>query len=116
YPKKAMGYSLYYPPENKVFVARNAKFFENSVITQEASWCLEDLQIIQKEDTHPSINTSFNLEEDDQEIDEPQIEFIYNATLLDPKANKWLDAMNVEMQSAAPRKNLELLVVLCRKI
>ncbi|GJW88600.1 retrotransposon protein, putative, ty1-copia subclass [Tanacetum coccineum] len=32
-----MGYSFYYPPENKVFVARNVEFFENSLITQEAS-------------------------------------------------------------------------------
>nr|GEW43788.1 hypothetical protein [Tanacetum cinerariifolium] len=37
YPKETMGYSFYYPPENKVFVAMNAEFFENSLITQEAS-------------------------------------------------------------------------------
>ncbi|GJU60550.1 retrotransposon protein, putative, ty1-copia subclass [Tanacetum coccineum] len=67
-----MGYSFYYPPENKVFIARNAEFFKNSLITQEASGSLEDLEIIQEEDTHPSINTSLNREEDDQEIDEPQ--------------------------------------------
>nr|GEW12941.1 hypothetical protein [Tanacetum cinerariifolium] len=66
YPKETMGYSLYYPPENKVLVARNAEFLE--LITQEASGSLEDLKIIQKEDTHPSIDTSLNHEEDDQEI------------------------------------------------
>ncbi|GJW56338.1 retrotransposon protein, putative, ty1-copia subclass [Tanacetum coccineum] len=71
-PKEMIGYSFYYPPENKVFVARNAEFFENSLITQEASGSLEDLEIIQEEDTHPSINTSLHHEEDDQEIDEPQ--------------------------------------------
>nr|GEZ16813.1 putative retrotransposon Ty1-copia subclass protein [Tanacetum cinerariifolium] len=32
----------------------------------------EDLEIIQEEDTHPSIDTSLNHEEDDQKIDEPQ--------------------------------------------
>nr|GFA13387.1 putative retrotransposon protein [Tanacetum cinerariifolium] len=32
-----MGYSFYYPPENKVLVTRNAEFLENSLITQEAS-------------------------------------------------------------------------------
>ncbi|GKF29014.1 hypothetical protein Tco_0095356 [Tanacetum coccineum] len=37
YSKETMGYSFYCPPGNKVFVARNAKFFENSLITQEAS-------------------------------------------------------------------------------
>nr|GEW43309.1 hypothetical protein [Tanacetum cinerariifolium] len=71
-----MGYSFYYPPKNKVLVARNAKFLENSLITQEASRSLEDLEIIQEEDTHPSIYTSLNHEEDDLEIDEPQSDII----------------------------------------
>ncbi|GJZ99080.1 retrotransposon protein, putative, ty1-copia subclass [Tanacetum coccineum] len=71
YPKETMGYSFYYPPENKVFVARNAEFLENCLIAQEASGSLEDLEIIQEEDTHPSLDTSLNHEEDDQEIDEP---------------------------------------------
>ncbi|GKB93923.1 retrovirus-related pol polyprotein from transposon TNT 1-94 [Tanacetum coccineum] len=39
YPKETMGYSFYYPPENKVFVAQNAEFFENDIIDQEASGC-----------------------------------------------------------------------------
>ncbi|GJZ29993.1 retrotransposon protein, putative, ty1-copia subclass [Tanacetum coccineum] len=72
YPKETMGYSFYYPPENKVLVARNAEFLENSLITQEASGSLEDLEIIQDEDMHPSIDTSLHHEEDDLEIDEPQ--------------------------------------------
>nr|GFB11385.1 hypothetical protein [Tanacetum cinerariifolium] len=60
YPKEMMGYSFYYPPKNKVLVARNTEFLENSLITQEASGSLEDLEIIQEEDTHPSIDTSLN--------------------------------------------------------
>ncbi|GKD07095.1 retrotransposon protein, putative, ty1-copia subclass, partial [Tanacetum coccineum] len=89
---------------------------------------LEDLEIIQEEDTHPSINTSSHHEEDDQEIDEPQSDIIsiYSFTRTrhasdrmclyvdveehklgdlgepanyDPESDKWLDAMNVEMQS-----------------
>nr|GFB53815.1 hypothetical protein [Tanacetum cinerariifolium] len=72
YPKETMGYSFYYPPENKVLVARNAKFLDNSFINQEASGSQEDLEIIQEEDTHPSIDTSLNHEEDDLEIDKPQ--------------------------------------------
>ncbi|GJS67264.1 retrotransposon protein, putative, ty1-copia subclass [Tanacetum coccineum] len=133
YPKETMGYSFYYPPENKVFVARNAEFFENSLITQEASGSLEDLEIIQEEDTHPSENTSSHHDEDNQEIDEPQSDIIpirrstrtrhapdrmclnieadeyelgdlnepanYKAALSDPEFDKWLKAMNVEMQS-----------------
>ncbi|GKA14432.1 zinc finger, CCHC-type containing protein, partial [Tanacetum coccineum] len=133
YPKETMGYSFYYPPENKVLVARNAEFLENSLINQEASGSLEDLEIIQEEDTHPSIDTSLNHEEDDLEIDEPQSDIIpirrstrtrrptdrmclyidaeehelgdlgepanYKAALLDLESDKWLNAMNVEMQS-----------------
>nr|GEV20477.1 zinc finger, CCHC-type [Tanacetum cinerariifolium] len=58
YPKETMRYSFYYPPENKVFVARNAEFLENSLINHEASESLDDLKIIQDEDTHPSLDTS----------------------------------------------------------
>nr|GEX30175.1 putative reverse transcriptase domain-containing protein [Tanacetum cinerariifolium] len=71
-----MGYSFYYLPENKVFVAQNAKLFENSLITQIASGSLEDFELIQEEDTHPSKNTSSHHEEGNQEIDEPQSDII----------------------------------------
>ncbi|GJZ51127.1 retrotransposon protein, putative, ty1-copia subclass [Tanacetum coccineum] len=142
YPKETMGYSFYYPPENKVFVARNAEFFENEVIDHEASGSLEDLEIIQEEDTHPSLDTSLNHEEDDQEIDEPQSDINpirrstrtrcptdrlclyvdaeehelgdlgepanYKAALLDPESDKWLNAMNVEMQSMKDNEVLKL--------
>ncbi|GKE74631.1 retrotransposon protein, putative, ty1-copia subclass [Tanacetum coccineum] len=142
YPKEKIGYSFYYPPENKVLVARNAEFLENSLITQEASGSLEDLEIIQEEDTHPSIDTSLNHEEDDLEIDEPQSDIIpicrsirirnapnrmclyinaeehelgdlgepanYKAALLDPEFDKWLNAMNMEMQSMKDNKVWDL--------
>nr|GEW28841.1 hypothetical protein [Tanacetum cinerariifolium] len=72
YPKKTMGYSFYYLPENKVLVARNAEFLENSLIDQEASGSLEDLEIIQEEDTHPFLDTRLNHKEEDLEINEPQ--------------------------------------------
>nr|GFD54290.1 zinc finger, CCHC-type [Tanacetum cinerariifolium] len=48
YPKETMGYSFYYLPENKVLVARNAEFLENSLIDQEASGSLEDLELFKK--------------------------------------------------------------------
>ncbi|GJW32819.1 retrotransposon protein, putative, ty1-copia subclass [Tanacetum coccineum] len=133
YPKETIGYSFYYPPENKVFVARNAEFLKDDLITQEASGSLEDLEIIQEQDTHPSENTSAHHDERNQEINEPQSDIIpirrstrtrhapdrmclyiddaeyelgdlneldnYKAALLDPESNKWLEAMNVEMQS-----------------
>ncbi|GJW36083.1 retrotransposon protein, putative, ty1-copia subclass [Tanacetum coccineum] len=67
YPKETTGYYFYYPPENKILVARNAEFFENSLIVQEASGCHgllqmsgsdKGLELIQEEDTQPSENTS----------------------------------------------------------
>ncbi|GJR93718.1 putative reverse transcriptase domain-containing protein [Tanacetum coccineum] len=98
-----------------------------------SKWESKDLEIIQEEDTHPSIDTSLNHEEDDQEIDEPQSDINpirnstrtrhapdrmclhvnaeehklrdlgepanYKAALLDPGSDKWLNTMNVEMQS-----------------
>ncbi|GJU43254.1 retrotransposon protein, putative, ty1-copia subclass [Tanacetum coccineum] len=133
YPKETMGYSFYSPSENKVFVARNAEFFESKLLDLKASGSVEDLEEIQEEDTNPSVETSLNHEEDDQEIDEPQSDINpirrstrtrrptdrlclyidteehelgdlgepanYRAALLDPESKKWLDAMNVEMQS-----------------
>ncbi|GKD73694.1 retrotransposon protein, putative, ty1-copia subclass, partial [Tanacetum coccineum] len=106
---------------------------KNNLINQEVSGSLKDLEIIQEEDTHPSIDTSLNHEEDDPEIDEPQSDIIhirrstrtrrptdrmclyidaeehelgdlgepanYKVALLDPESDKWLNAMNVEMQS-----------------
>ncbi|GJW84466.1 retrotransposon protein, putative, ty1-copia subclass [Tanacetum coccineum] len=76
YLKETMGYSFYYPPENNVFVAQNAEFFKNSLITQEASGNLEDLELIQEEDTHRSENTSSNHDEDNQYINEPKSDII----------------------------------------
>nr|GEV85918.1 hypothetical protein [Tanacetum cinerariifolium] len=140
--EEMMGYSFDCLPENKVFVARNAEFFKNSRITQEATGSLEDLEIIQEEDTHPSIDTSLNHEEDGQEIDEPQSDINsirkssrarrapdrmclhidaeehelgdlseptnYKAALLDPESDKWLDALNVEMQSMKDNEKTDM--------
>ncbi|GKG06888.1 hypothetical protein Tco_0329857, partial [Tanacetum coccineum] len=59
YPKETMGYYFYFPPENKIVVARYAEFFEKRLINQEISGRVVDLEEIQeKEDTTPSENTS----------------------------------------------------------
>ncbi|GJR31067.1 retrotransposon protein, putative, ty1-copia subclass [Tanacetum coccineum] len=58
YPKKTMGYYFYFPPENKIVVARYAEFFEKNLITQEVSGRAIDLEEIQDEDTSPSEITS----------------------------------------------------------
>nr|GFB20025.1 hypothetical protein [Tanacetum cinerariifolium] len=49
---------------------------KNSLIDQEASGSIEDLEIIQEEDTHPSLDTSLNHEEEDLEINEPQSDIV----------------------------------------
>ncbi|GJT70537.1 retrotransposon protein, putative, ty1-copia subclass [Tanacetum coccineum] len=58
YPKETMGYYFYFPPENKIVVARYAEFFEKNLITQEVSGRVMDLEEIQDEDTSPSEITS----------------------------------------------------------
>ncbi|GJT09014.1 retrotransposon protein, putative, ty1-copia subclass [Tanacetum coccineum] len=107
YPKETMGYSFYYPPENKVFVARNDEFLENSLITQEASRSLEDLEIIQEKDTHPFKNTSLHHDEEYEygDLNEPAN---YKAASLDTKSDKWLSTINVEMQSMKDNKVWDL--------
>nr|GEV30340.1 hypothetical protein [Tanacetum cinerariifolium] len=102
------------PSENKVFVAWNSKFFGSKLLDLLASGSVKDLELIQKEDTNPSVDTSLNHEEDDQDlmclymflyIDTEEHELgdlgepsNYKAALLDPESKKWLDAMNGEMK------------------
>ncbi|GKB43870.1 retrotransposon protein, putative, ty1-copia subclass [Tanacetum coccineum] len=111
YLRETMGYYFYYPLENKIFVSQNAEFFENSFMVQEASGShglLEmsgsdkGLEIIQEEDTQPSINTSKEhnevapIEEYELgDLDEPPN---FKAALADPKSDKWLEVMNTLMQ------------------
>nr|GEU65866.1 hypothetical protein [Tanacetum cinerariifolium] len=98
-----------------------------------ASGSVEDLELIQEEDTNHSLDTSLDHEEDDQEIDEPQSDINpirksfktrrapdrmwlyidaeehelgdlgepanYKAALLDLESKKWIDVMNVKIQS-----------------
>ncbi|GJV67459.1 retrotransposon protein, putative, ty1-copia subclass [Tanacetum coccineum] len=49
---------FYFPPENKIVVARYAEFFEKNLITQEVSGRAMDLKEIQDDDTSPSEITS----------------------------------------------------------
>ncbi|GJX13008.1 hypothetical protein Tco_0204766 [Tanacetum coccineum] len=58
YPKETMGYYFYFPPENKIVVARYAEFLEKNLISQEVSRRAGEFKEIQDEDTSPSENTS----------------------------------------------------------
>ncbi|GJU23130.1 retrotransposon protein, putative, ty1-copia subclass [Tanacetum coccineum] len=132
YLKETMGYYFYFPPENKIVVARYARFFEKSLITQEVSGKAIDLEEIQNEDTSPSEITSeipmevegfeppqeevilirrserthrapnhlcLNVEAEEHSLGDINEPTSYKAVMLDPESNKWLDAMNAEMQS-----------------
>ncbi|GJV99320.1 retrotransposon protein, putative, ty1-copia subclass [Tanacetum coccineum] len=72
YPKETMGYYFYFPPENKIIVARYAEFFEKCLISQEISERAEDLEEIQeKEDITPSEITS-NIPQEVEGFEPPQ--------------------------------------------
>ncbi|GJU95381.1 hypothetical protein Tco_1320137 [Tanacetum coccineum] len=53
-----MGYYFYFPPENKIVVARYAEFLEKNLLSQEVSRRAEELEEIQDKDTSPSENIS----------------------------------------------------------
>ncbi|GJS59586.1 retrotransposon protein, putative, ty1-copia subclass [Tanacetum coccineum] len=65
HPKETTGYYFYFPPENKIVVARYAEFFEKNLISQKASRRVVELKEIQEEDTPPSENTSKHLVEEE---------------------------------------------------
>ncbi|GKC30919.1 retrotransposon protein, putative, ty1-copia subclass [Tanacetum coccineum] len=88
YLKETMGYSFYYPPKNKVLVAQNAEFLENSLITQE----------VHKDTTCPD-HMCLYIDAEEHELGDLGETANYKATLLDLESDKWIDAMNVEMQS-----------------
>ncbi|GJY07048.1 retrotransposon protein, putative, ty1-copia subclass, partial [Tanacetum coccineum] len=137
YPKETMGYYFYFPPENKIVVARYAEFFEQTLITQEVNGRAIDLKEIQDDDTSPSkITSEIPIEVEGFELPQPEVIPIrrserthrapnrlclhveaeehslgdlneptsYKAVMLDPESNKWLDAMNAEMQSMIENK------------
>ncbi|GJR80951.1 retrotransposon protein, putative, ty1-copia subclass [Tanacetum coccineum] len=132
YLKETMGYYFYFPPENKIVVARYAEFFEKNLLSQEVSGRAGELEEIQDEDTSPSEITSeipmevegfeppqeeeapvrrserphrapnrlcLNVEVEEHSLGDLNEPANYKAAMLDQESNKWLDAMNAEMQS-----------------
>ncbi|GJU50154.1 hypothetical protein Tco_1219709 [Tanacetum coccineum] len=85
-----MGYYFYYLLENKIFVARNAVFFENSLMVQEAGGSHGLLE---------SNRYGFYVDVKEYELENLNEPPNYKAALSDPKFDKWLEAMNTEMQS-----------------
>ncbi|GKA11044.1 retrotransposon protein, putative, ty1-copia subclass [Tanacetum coccineum] len=99
-------YELWYgkvPNMSYLKLLRGAEFFEKNLITQEVSGRAIDLEEIQDEDTSPfEITSEIPMEVKEAEehslgdLNEPTS---YKAVILDSKSNKWIDAMNAEIQS-----------------
>ncbi|GJT42114.1 retrovirus-related pol polyprotein from transposon TNT 1-94 [Tanacetum coccineum] len=101
-PKEMMDYYFNFPPGNKIVVARYVEFLEKNIISQEVSGRAVELEEIQDEDTPPSENTSkipMKAEVEEHTLGDLNEPTNYKAALLDPKSDKWLDAINAEMQS-----------------
>nr|GFB26429.1 hypothetical protein [Tanacetum cinerariifolium] len=86
YPKETMGYYFYYPPKNKVVVERSTR-------TPKAPnrICL-NVEIV-------SYQLYFNVEVEEHSLSDKGKPASYKAALSDPKFEKWLVAMNAEIQS-----------------
>ncbi|GKF94663.1 hypothetical protein Tco_0284363, partial [Tanacetum coccineum] len=107
-----MGYSFYNPSENKVFVAQNAEFFENDLIDLKAK---DDQEIDEPQSDinpicrstrirHATDRLCLHVDAEEHELEDIGEPANYKATLLDPESDKWLNAMNVEMQSMRDNK------------
>nr|GEZ29171.1 putative retrotransposon protein [Tanacetum cinerariifolium] len=127
YPKETMGYYFYYPPENKIVVEMYADFLEKDFILQKESGRIIELE---DEDILPSKNTSehpieeeslapiidpdrlcFNVEVEEHGLWDLNEHANYKAALSDPEFEKWLVAMNAEMQSMYDNKVWRLVVL-----
>ncbi|GJX78079.1 retrotransposon protein, putative, ty1-copia subclass [Tanacetum coccineum] len=109
YPKENMGYYFYFPPENKIVVARYAEFFEKRLISQEISGRAvegfeppqeEVIPIRRSERTHRASNhLCLNVEVEEHSLGDLNEPTSYKAAMLDLESNKWIDAINAEIQS-----------------
>ncbi|GJX81490.1 retrotransposon protein, putative, ty1-copia subclass [Tanacetum coccineum] len=104
YLKETMGYYFYFPPENKIVVARYDEFFEKNFSSQEVSRRVVKLEEIQDEDILHSENTS-KIPREFEGFDPPQEEVIpvCRSCLVDLPPNcktvgsKWLFKKKINM-------------------
>ncbi|GJW58961.1 retrotransposon protein, putative, ty1-copia subclass [Tanacetum coccineum] len=75
YPKETMGYYFYFPGENKIVVARSERTRQ------------------------PPNHLCLNVEAEEHSLGDLNEPTSYKAAMLDSKSNKWIDAMNAELQS-----------------
>ncbi|GJV98222.1 retrotransposon protein, putative, ty1-copia subclass [Tanacetum coccineum] len=101
YPKETMGYYFYFTPENKIVVASKIPMeVEGFEPPQE-----EVIPIHRSERTHRAPNRlCLNVEAEEHNLGDLNEPTSYKAAMLDPESNKWLDAVNAEMQSMIDNK------------
>nr|GFD02307.1 hypothetical protein [Tanacetum cinerariifolium] len=113
YPKETMGYYFYYPPENKVVVERYANFLEREFILQKE----KDVVPVRRSAKTPKVPNRlclnveivpdqlyFNVEVEEYSLGDKGEPASYKAALSDPEFEKWLVAMNAEIQSMYDNK------------
>ncbi|GJR37681.1 retrotransposon protein, putative, ty1-copia subclass [Tanacetum coccineum] len=91
----------------KYFVARNVEFFENDLIDQKAKDDQEidepqsDINPIRRSTRtrRPTDRLCLYIDAEEHGLGDLSEPANYKAALMDPESKKWLDAMNVEMQS-----------------
>ncbi|GKB71031.1 retrotransposon protein, putative, ty1-copia subclass [Tanacetum coccineum] len=109
YPNEMMGYYFYFLPENKIVVARYAEFFEKNLITHEVEGFEppqeKEILIRRSERSRRVPNRlCLNVEAEEHSLGDLNEPTSYKASMLDPKSNKWLHAMNAKMQSMIDNK------------
>ncbi|GKB87608.1 hypothetical protein Tco_0959880 [Tanacetum coccineum] len=99
FPKETWRIIIFSPRENKVLVARNAEFLKNSLINQEASGSLEDLEIDEPQSDITPIRRSTRtrrltdrmclyIDAEEHELGDLGEPAKYKAALLDPESDK----------------------------
>nr|GEY64474.1 hypothetical protein [Tanacetum cinerariifolium] len=94
YPKETTSYYFYCPLENKNFVARYAEFFKNNLMSQEESGSIVSARIPQAPERY-----GFYIYAEEHELGDHGGHLNYRAALSDLEFEKWIEAMNAEMQS-----------------
>ncbi|GJU08174.1 retrotransposon protein, putative, ty1-copia subclass [Tanacetum coccineum] len=96
YPKETMSYYFYFPPRNKIVVTIEIPMeVEGFEPPQE-----EDISIRMSERTCRAPNRlSLNVKMEEHSLGDLNEPTSYKAAMLDSESNKWIDAMNAEIQS-----------------
>ncbi|GKC09422.1 retrotransposon protein, putative, ty1-copia subclass [Tanacetum coccineum] len=96
YPKETMGYYFYFPPENKIVVASKIPMeVEGFEPPQE-----EVISVHRSERTHRAPDhLCLNVEAEEHSLGDLNEHTSCKAAMLVSESNKWIDAMNAEIQS-----------------